>query len=167
MASGSPEAALQPGEGGPTSRSVRYNPLRMFRHHSSTPAFELGPLEVRVLELLWAGDGPRTVRDVHGAFPDLAYTTIMTTLDRLYRKRVLDRRLQGRAFAYRVRLSREELFAQLATARMVQLLPMQGSTRPILSMLVEAVGRRDVSLLDDLEALVKAERDRQRREHDA
>ncbi len=39
----------------------------------------LGPLETRVLELLWGQSHAVTVREVGGAFPTLAYTTLMTT----------------------------------------------------------------------------------------
>src|SRR5262249_30651314 len=58
----------------------------------------LGPLETRVLELLWAQQCPATVGHIRRALPELAYTTIMTTLDRLYRKGLLLRDKDGRAF---------------------------------------------------------------------
>lgn len=126
----------------------------------------LGPLEVQILDVLWDRAEPATVRDIEDAFPDLAYTTIMTTLDRLHRKGVLQRERSGRAFAYQVRCSRDELLAQLASDHIVDLLPSKGSSRPILSMFVEAVGRRDAALLDELETLVRAERKRHRRGED-
>ncbi len=124
----------------------------------------LGPLEAQVLEVLWSRPEPLTVRDVQNAFPALAYTTVMTTLDRLYRKGFLQRQRHGRAFAYHVRHSREELLAQLASDRIVELLPSDGSSRAILSMFVEAVGRRDAALLEELEMLVRAQRRRLRSE---
>jgi predicted transcriptional regulator len=120
----------------------------------------LGPLEIQVLDVLWAQSQPATVRDVLPAFPALAYTTLMTTMDRLHRKGLLEREAQGRAFAYRCCCTREELVARVATDQLVSILPDAGSSRPILSMLVEAVGRKDASLLDELEALIRAERDR-------
>ena len=51
----------------------------------------LGPLEWRVLDALWQRGTPGTVRDLQPAFADIAYTTLMTTLDRLHRKHVLTR----------------------------------------------------------------------------
>ncbi|NNM62563.1 MAG: hypothetical protein HKM03_10365 [Steroidobacteraceae bacterium] len=39
----------------------------------------LGPLETRMLELLWGRSHAVTVREVSRAFPTLAYTTLMTT----------------------------------------------------------------------------------------
>jgi predicted transcriptional regulator len=125
---------------------------------------ELGPLEKQVLDVLWDAGGPLTVRHVHEHFPGLAYTTLMTTLERLHRKALLDRRPRGRAFEYTVRSTRAELVARLTADGLMSLLPDIGSSRPVLSMLVEAVGRRDAALLDELEALVQAERRRHREE---
>jgi predicted transcriptional regulator len=120
----------------------------------------LGPLEAKVLEWLWSHDSAVTVRRVLVAFPDLAYTTLMTTLDRLYRKGVLRRRRRGRAFAYEPRCSRDELLGELASGHIADLLAASGASTAILSTLVHAVGSRDAALLDELEALVQAERTR-------
>jgi predicted transcriptional regulator len=119
-----------------------------------------GPLELRVLEALWRQPGPATVRDLHGDFPAIAYTTLMTTLDRLHRKGVLDRQKEGRAFAYWPRTSRDALQSQLAHATLADLLQSdQQVIRPIMSMFVDAVSAKDAALLDELEALVREKRD--------
>ena len=68
----------------------------------------LGPLERRVLEALWDSAGAARVKDLQPSFPEVAYTTLMTTLDRLHRKGALERVVDGRAFAYRPRISRVE-----------------------------------------------------------
>ena len=57
------------------------------------------------MELLWAADGPRSVRDVlealnAGRRPALAYTTVMTVLARLAEKGVLERKPVGRGYVY-------------------------------------------------------------------
>ena len=51
-----------------------------------------------MLDALWALDRPATVRDLQPQFPASAYTTLMTTLDRLHRKGMLLREKEGRAF---------------------------------------------------------------------
>lgn len=117
-----------------------------------------GPLETKVLELLWRQDRAVTVRHVHCVFPEFAYTTLMTTLDRLYRKGVLVRRPCGRAFAYEPRCSRDKLMDELVSGHVTDLLAASGVSAAILSTLVYAVGRRDAALLDELDALVQAER---------
>lgn len=121
----------------------------------------LGPLEVRVLEALWHHHGPAAVRDLQPGFPGVAYTTLMTTLDRLYRKELLTREKLGRAFAYLPRFTREELHARLASEALVTVLPRDASAlRPIISMFVDEVGRRDAAMLDELEALIRERKER-------
>ncbi|HEY7056546.1 MAG TPA: BlaI/MecI/CopY family transcriptional regulator [Vicinamibacterales bacterium] len=115
-----------------------------------------GSLELRVLEALWRM-GAASVRDMHVDFPGAAYTTLMTTMDRLHRKGILDRERAGRAFVYRPRFSREALETAAAARALGPLLKGE-SARPILSYLVEAVSREDARLLDDLEALIHAKR---------
>ena len=119
-----------------------------------------GPLEIRVLEALWSRDTPACVRDVQPQFPGVAYTTLMTTLDRLFRKGVLQREKNGRAFYYCPRGSQQQLLSQLAGSTFATLLPGDAaSVRPIMSMFVDTVGERDHALLDELEDLVRARRE--------
>ena len=119
-----------------------------------------GPLEIRVLEALWSRGASACVRDIQPAFPGVAYTTLMTTLDRLFRKGILKREKLGRAFFYSPKGSQEQLLSQLAGSTFATLLPGDAeSVRPIMSMFVDTIGDRDEALLDDLEALVRARRD--------
>jgi len=119
-----------------------------------------GPLEIRVLEALWSQDAPACVRDIQPQFPGVAYTTVMTTLDRLFRKGTLKREKLGRAFFYSPKGSQEQLLSQLAGSTFATLLPGDAaSVRPIMSMFVDTIGDRDEGLLDDLEALIRARRD--------
>lgn len=119
-----------------------------------------GPLEIRVLETLWERNAPSCVRDVQPQFPGVAYTTLMTTLDRLYRKGILSREKSGRAFYYLPKLSQQHLVSQLAGSTLATLLPGDAaSMRPIMSMFVDSVSDRDHGLLDELEQLVRARRD--------
>jgi predicted transcriptional regulator len=123
-----------------------------------------GPLEIRVLESLWGRDTPACVRDLQPQFPGVAYTTLMTTLDRLFRKGTLLRTKSGRAFFYRPKLSQQELVSELAGSTFATLLPGDASSvRPILSMFVNTVGKHDHALLDELEKLVRARRDELKR----
>jgi predicted transcriptional regulator len=98
------------------------------------------------------------------ALPELAYTTIMTTLDRLYRKGLLLRDKTGRAFAYAPRYSRAELLSELISGQVADVLGAAGEGTVLLSTLVRAVSRADAALLDELETLVQAERIRLRSE---
>lgn len=115
-----------------------------------------------MLEELWRQTTPRSVRDLQPAFGGVAYTTLMTTLDRLHRKGVLDREKTGRAFAYRTRYTREALVSGLAGDALESLFGTRATElRPILSFFVETVSREDRAALAALERLV-AERRRAR-----
>lgn len=52
---------------------------------------ELGPLEGRIMRLVWEGTvkAPFVVRSIQAQMADLAYTTVMTTLNRLAEKGIL------------------------------------------------------------------------------
>lgn len=78
----------------------------------------MGDLERAVMDQLWsAGDDTwSTVREVHEALAaerDLAYTTVMTVMDRLSKKRLVTQRKDGRAYLYRPVASRGEMTADL------------------------------------------------------
>ncbi len=69
------------------------------------------PLELECLKALW-GLGEGSVREVRDRLQDrrpLAYTTVMTLLDRLARKGVVARRKQGRLFVYVPQVDRETM----------------------------------------------------------
>ena len=119
----------------------------------------LGTLEQRVIDIVWTS-GEVTVRDVHTRLDGrVAYTTVMTTLDRLYRKGLLERSKRARAFVYAAAASREELDAIVANDVVSGLLAGDLSAPlPFLSNLVDAVGERDRALLDELDRLVKCKR---------
>jgi predicted transcriptional regulator len=83
----------------------------------------------------------------------------MTTLDRLYRKGILDRTKVGRAFFYTPRLTRAELESALATEALRNALNRDLPTfQPLLTALIKIIGDRDRRLLDELEILVRAQR---------
>ena len=128
-----------------------------FRPKASGLASLFGALELRVLDALWRRGGEVAVRDLQPEFPGSAYTTLMTTMDRLHRKGALDRRKIGRAFAYRPVSSRRDMESGLV-ARALQPLLQGESAQPILSFFVEEVSRQDERLLDELERLVREKR---------
>jgi predicted transcriptional regulator len=135
----------------------RLRRLAIVANGTLTPGTRLGPLESRVLELVWAQEGALSVRQTQGLLPGLAYTTVMTTLDRLFRKQLLGRRRQGRAFVYETRISHDGALCELVSAQIGELLAESNGRSAILSTLVRTVGSTDIALLDQLEALVQAE----------
>jgi predicted transcriptional regulator len=119
----------------------------------------LGALEREVMELAWTRD-EISVREACASLRSaVAYTTVMTTMDRLFKKGLLARRLVRRAFVYRAAATRQELEGAVAAELVQSLLQRDGSEPlPILSSLVDAVSDRDRALLDELERLIREKR---------
>lgn len=118
--------------------------------------------EAEIMELVW-GDAMKdfSVHDLHEILQqrrDVAYTTVMTTLNRLCEKEILERVKDGRRFLYRPRLSRAEFIRQM-TRNVMNSLPPLGQSEAV-SMLVERVSSSDEAALDALEALIKKQRER-------
>jgi predicted transcriptional regulator len=129
--------------------------LRGFRRPSEMALAALGPLERQVLDETWQR-GEVSVRDICVALDEqIAYTTIMTTLDRLYKKRLLDRRKSGRAFLYCPAVSREQLETGIREDVIEGLLDGTDGIQPVLACIVEAVSEKDRELLDELDRLVQ------------
>lgn len=136
---------------------------RIFHFRSSSESSasspgQLGPLEQRLLEALWSR-GTATVRELLAdGLENLAYTTVMTTLDRLYKKHLLTREVEGRAFRYAPRVTRHELHREVAGEAFRQLLDASPGTELPLSYLVEILSERDAQLLEDLLQVVESKR---------
>lgn len=76
----------------------------------------LGVLEKAVMDHLWAAGEPQTVRQVYMDLSrrrELAYTTVMTVLQRLAKKGLVDQRRSDRAHQYSPVHTRDELVAGL------------------------------------------------------
>jgi predicted transcriptional regulator len=82
----------------------------------------------------------------------------MTTLDRLYKKNLLTREAEGRAFRYSPRITREELHREAAGEAFRQLLDASPASSLPLSYLVEILTERDAQLLDSLRDVVEKKR---------
>lgn len=130
----------------------------MWWNHDRNQGGDLGPLETGVMEVIWAR-GESAVRDVarHLAQP-LAYTTVMTTLDRLFKKGLLARRKEDRAFVYSARLSRVEL-ESLRARDLVNGFLAGPEPSVLISCLVDAAGQHDEALLGELEELIRRKRE--------
>jgi predicted transcriptional regulator len=127
-----------------------------------------GPLEIKVLQALWQRHEPASVRDLMPDLDGTVYTTLMTTMDRLFHKGVLSRYKHGRSFLYTVNLSEVEQASKIARGWFDALVPADDpqSAKVVLSQFVDAVGDRGAALLDELEQLVIQRRSALRARHD-
>ncbi|MFZ1702446.1 MAG: BlaI/MecI/CopY family transcriptional regulator [Pyrinomonadaceae bacterium] len=129
--------------------------LRGYQPLSDAVMDALGDLEQKSMQAIWEM-GEANVGTLCGRFHDAyAYTTIMTTLDRLYKKGLLERRKEGRAFLYRPAYSQEEVERGVAQDVIAKLLDVGvGKAQPVLACIVDSVSEHDHLLLDELERLV-------------
>jgi predicted transcriptional regulator len=118
-----------------------------------------GRLEIQVMEDLWA-HGEVTVRDVVNRLDrPRAYTTIMTTLDRLYRKNMVRRRVLDRAYLYSPCLSRQDWKYEVARSVVEKLLAGSQTSRDLLlACLLEAAGQQEARLLSELKRRIRKSR---------
>lgn len=102
----------------------------------------MGELEARIMDILWASGGwmtPREVQSVLAEETDLAYTTVMTVLSRLWKKGMLERQRDGLAYAYHPVESKEEWTAR----RMVEMLSHGGNRSKALSLFVDSMSESE------------------------
>ncbi len=131
--------------------------LRGFKPGARGTAHVLGELESAVMEILWA-ESPQTVNQVEEWLRnkrEIAHTTVLTTLDRMYRKGYLTREKQAKAFVYSPKYTREEFERMLAQEVLGALIG--HFTEPALSTFVDLIGD-DANALDQLEAKIRAKR---------
>src|ERR1043166_10273109 len=82
--------------------------LKRYFGRQQTSLDRRGELEPELMERVWA-QKEVTVRELHQDMQGrLAYTTLMTTLDRLYKKGLLQRRKEGKAYFYAATLSERQ-----------------------------------------------------------
>ena len=144
-------------------RSSRFV-LRGFRTPREIACVALGKLERQVLEEIWRL-GEASVRDIYRIFEEkIAYTTLMTTLDRLFKKRILLRRKDGRAFLYTAAVSQDDFDIGIKEDVVDGLLG-QGAdgVEPLLACIVDTISERDRELLDELDRLVQEKKRELRR----
>jgi predicted transcriptional regulator len=114
----------------------------------------LGGLEAAVMEAVWRL-GEARVADVCAELGREAnYKTVMTVMNRLVDKRLLVRRRQSRAFAYRAAESREAFLERVSQCVVASLVSDFGDLA--VAQFVEELDRVDPALLERLERLVHA-----------
>lgn len=122
----------------------------------------LGSLEREVLTLVCEAGGG-CVREICNQLSrPLAYTTVMTTLDRLYKKDLLDRQKEGRGYRYIPRTAEpgdQHRQPVNHSAKSISVSPV-----PLVSYLLDSVGTYDEPLLQELEKKIAARRKQFERE---
>ncbi len=134
--------------------------LQGSRRLSDAVIDSLGTLERQMLTEI-RQNGEMSVRQIwQNGGETMAYTTIMTTLDRLFKKGLLTRRKVSRAFYYSAKYSVAEMEHGVAQDVISALFETTSMDRvePVLACIVDAVSESDRNYLDELERLVHEKR---------
>lgn len=105
-----------------------------------------GDLEAVIMDLIWDYEDQVTVRQIFdelSADRQIAYTTVMSTMDNLFRKEWLSRERSGKAYRYRAVMSREERSARLMRAAFET----GGDTNAVLAFFVEHMSAEESAQL--------------------
>jgi predicted transcriptional regulator len=131
---------------------------------ANAPRKPLGELESAILGVLWDSAGKLSVRRVQQCLEHeqvLAYTTVMTVLDRLFDKGLVAREKDGKAFVYWPMLTREAYLGGQAARMLTELeVPVQ---RDVLMAFLDSAEHADPDVLDELSSLIQARRQRGKR----
>lgn len=120
----------------------------------------LGDLEADIMEYVWV-KGSCTVRDVHEQLlkgRELAYTTVMTVMGRLFEKEILLRESAGNTHLYRPAMPREEYIARVVGEVLDALL--NAHSEQAISHLATRLGEADADKLSQLEQVIRQKRGR-------
>lgn len=109
-----------------------------------------GELEVEVLAYVAASEDPVTAAQVQAAIGGLAYTTVMTTLSRLYAKGAVERHPAGRAYGYSVSGGQAAARSNMAAHQMLKVLDSEADRLTVLRRFVAELPAADGKLLADL-----------------
>ena len=132
-----------------------------FRIRSGKKGLELRlhELEASIMDAVWTRRlSSFAVGDVLAILEkqrDIAYTTVMTTVTRLYEKGLLDRARDGKRYLYSPKVSREDFLE--STAR--EVLDRSIGSHQAIAMLAEKVSEAPAGELDELEALIQKRRE--------
>jgi predicted transcriptional regulator len=137
--------------------------LKRYFGRQKTSLEQLGELETELMERAWAHQ-EISVRALHQEMQGrLAYTTLMTTLDRLYKKGLLRRRKEGKAYFYAAVLTEQQYQESLTRHFFGMVLHDCKNSSAVLSRFVEAVSETDREMLEQLDEIVKSKRRELRR----
>ena len=116
----------------------------------------LGKLEQQLMTILWKGQALAVRQVVDKLGGKLAYTTVMTTLDRLYKKGLLAREREGNAYVYQAAMTQDEYHQALVEETITSL--MKESAGPVLTAFVDTAANLDEEHLRKLEELIADKR---------
>ena len=140
--------------------------LAVFRPGEEGLQQTLGALEAQVMNAVWDADGEVSVEQVRQALDErgkkAAYTTVMTTMSRLFKKGLLNREMRGKAYYYSAEVSKTDLDSSVIKQVIDGLL--STFAEPAMSYFVEALNEADPDKLESLAEIIEEKRNEDQQE---
>ncbi len=131
--------------------------LPVFRPRNEGLEKMLGRLEAQLMDIMWGAERALNVEETREALAQAgkasAYTTIMTTLSRMFNKGLLAREMRGKAYYYTPRVTQRELTSGVTKQVIDGLLG--AFAEPAMAYFVEALSDEHPDKLDALEAMIR------------
>ncbi|MBB3125703.1 putative transcriptional regulator [Paenibacillus rhizosphaerae] len=115
-----------------------------------------GPLEAKIMDVIWSRLEAVTIKEVNAKISEdkpMSFNTIMTVMNRLVDKGVLQKKLQGKSYVYSPVLTKEQFLEEQSKELSYDLVKEFGS-RAVAHM-IDAMEQVDPDLLDQLEKQIK------------
>ncbi|AZV43211.1 BlaI/MecI/CopY family transcriptional regulator [Peribacillus asahii] len=129
--------------------------IKNFKYNEAGLQRFFGPLESRIMEILWDGR-ERSIKEVLHHLEDdkpINFNTVMTVMKRLTDKGILEKRMQGRLSLFRPIQSKEEFMEEQSKKLTENLLDEFGGL--VINHMLDAIQDVDQELLDKLEQKIK------------
>ncbi|UJF33541.1 BlaI/MecI/CopY family transcriptional regulator [Paenibacillus hexagrammi] len=126
--------------------------LNNFKYQGSGLNRFFGPLEAKIMEILWDDSEEMSIKEVHGKLEgekSLSFNTVMTVMNRLVEKGVLQKQARARSFAYSPVVSRGVFMEEQSKELTHDLIEEFGSLA--VTHMMDALDKVDPKLLDQLE----------------
>jgi predicted transcriptional regulator len=131
--------------------------MKVLEDHKPRRSKLLGELEEEILETLWEG-GAQTGRDLYERVRlerPLAYTTVLTVLDRMVRKGLVLKE-RGERFQFRAAFTREELARRFSRELLPEILGLSASSA--IAGFMDVLAEADPSQIDELAKILERKR---------
>lgn len=115
-----------------------------------------GPLEAKVMDVIWSRLEAVTIKEVNAKISEdkpMSFNTIMTVMNRLVDKGILQKKLQVKSYVYSPVLTKEQFLEEQSKELSYDLVKEFGS-RAVAHM-IDAMEQVDPDLLDQLEKQIK------------
>ncbi|MEF2964797.1 BlaI/MecI/CopY family transcriptional regulator [Paenibacillus sp. M1] len=130
--------------------------MNTFKYQGSGLERFFGPLEAKVMEVIWARTEPTTIKEVNArisADKPMSFNTIMTVMNRLVDKGILQKKQQAKSYVYSAVITKERFLEEQSKELSYDLVKEFGSLA--VTHMIDAMEQVDPELLNQLEQQIQ------------